>query len=806
MSDESNFSFESRSSGSASSSGVTSSRAKTGRIIKLFTGDDFDYADVSLVASPRDTLPLPLFDVSPENSLTEMKNSANKPKKLMTPKANVTKVYDIKELFSPKSQMTWKTSLSPEVSLRKSPGKAVSAYADHLFSKKSATVKKIEFLRHVKEEEEKAKCTFTPNITRQDDTKRGFGELLKEMEKKVQRRDENVNQLKVSLESVDKQISDTNFKPQICKKSAQLAAKRSMPAFEGLHSAAKSALKRSIDQHLKSTDKSSALNRPFIPTVNKVPIKAIRTESKTPTTKKLLQRSNSRDSCKVPKRDTRATDIVLTEKLTREFNEAFRQLTEQSNMANYLTVRAILQKLQFLILNPGEAQEQHEREQLIGFWHELDTDKVGEVEKDKVLNLLLKVVDPRSKAARTYTLLHNNRREAKRCKSNAPDQNLMSFTRTVRHQSKQLGAKLIEEANDRKEMKLKLQKAKETAELQSLTFRPKVLPVRSNAKAGDTVVPRTEHLYQMAKKQRLDRSKKAMDHLTQIEQADQEANLGVPDLTLSNRIVLMSTIPVAGEEKAVKRLREAQKAQELKKTFIEKGHTNVKQKSLSPAKPKSEYERDARTSSPSRINLQSLVSYAHPNPTDFSKTTSVLLQAHMPLTSSKHNKPRPGLPTQISDVEVDLVKVKLPPSTAVDSAIQALNELMQFSSSTPQTSKLDIFSTKQAAIDSSKVTLKDEPILNITVNQTLEQSEQLVPYSETDLENTVESFANKHKLSESKRGVQTQMVKDYIEDCNSPLEAIESLKCRILLDDNEGVSGMNQWKDEVTVHQGFEVL
>jgi hypothetical protein len=842
MSDDSGFSLESESDEPVVTKAVAAAEqpSSTPAVVRVAVdaNDDFDIGGESFDASPQDSLPLP--SVSPQKTRQVAKAWAEaKKSSLLSPKTKGNPMtYDIDALFSPMPTMNWKTALSVEASAHKSeakPKKSDAAYADVLFSKKASVEAKIDKLREVKLSEEDSKCTFAPTVNPHAIQKRDFDSFFNEQKQKVEERDKKVLKLKADIEA-QTQDKEVTFKPQISHKSAQITANRALPAHESLHSSAKSALKRSMDQHLKEVTTPAEHASRHFPSINKSSVKISKNEPvQEPLKESQPKQGKGLSARPVSGKASKASDKVLVDKLTREFNEAFDLLIEER--ANYLQVRAILQRLQFLSPNPSVLREQQEREQLSGLWHELDPEQTGEVSREHLLDLLLKVHSPLTKPAKAYSLLHDNRRDAKRLKPTEAPRAASAVVQSI--EGKRLADKLIKEGKEWKEARLSQQVRREQETLQGITFKPTVNPVRRR-KAEVTIeletgLSRTELLFQMAKKLNLDRESKIKSRQEQQEQQEQQACLAVPDLSLTSKALRMSSIPVAGEDKAVERLRKAQMGSEWKKLALEKGLANIKRlarsvqgdkstsevaaaitldltTSFSPThkaatKPSSKSpatstqrpraapeakESLVRPFNPSLSEKPALVSAAKP-------TSKV--HARSPLKSSLSSKLSPRNLLQagttkpvLSPQKVDVkIPVKAKPSPQTVSPTKSVKQSLPKQSSAvaePEPRVSEIYSEVVAAPPHDAVedlgysegklsehkesSNEDEPLLTITVNLSANESDQLVLYNEEDLEQVVEDFVRKHNLPESKQSTLEQMVRDYLEECNPVEEGEDS--------------------------------
>jgi hypothetical protein len=672
---------------------------------------------------------------------------------LMTPQSGLkSKAYDIDALFSPVSQMNWKVSFpsedSPVKSLNKS-AKPVPVYADVLYTQRAKVDVKIEKLKEAQDKKEMAQCSFVPCINPQNKSRRSFDSFLHEQQKKVQERDDKVLKLKakVTAQRVDK---ETTFKPQICQKSAKLAGRRSLPAHVSLHSASKSALGRSIKLHLKEASTMSQSSRQFTPRVSKSPQRTSKTDQSSSLKAKNSQARGAEN------RAQSKNDKVLGDKLNREFNEVLDLLVEGSAV-NYLQVSTVLRKLHFLSSDPPEAKEQLEREQLIAVWHELDVEESGEVSKEKTLELLLGIMNSQTKAAKTYHLLHNNRRDSKRLKSDCKPR-VVTAVQQSKANERQLSSKLAEEGQKWKQHRQDLQQLKATEDLKEATFKPRVNPSRrrgSESLAMEPSLSRTDLLYQMSKELNMLRDSKTKDHQQEVEKTEVEECQQSPDLSLSKRHIKLSVIPVAGEDKAVRRLREAQEGNEWKRQAIEKGLANIR-RSQSPAVRDS--EGSSREASPA---LEDTISPTRRSPVPQSEHLSPL----------KHSKPasRTSKPMVVKSLNPSLQSMEPDPRRPL---VRALDREAR----------------------SHEGRLIEEPILEITVNLNSEDSAQLVVYSEEDLEETVKDFVKKHGLHEDNHLTLTQMARDFFDNSDlseysSHLEDVSEVSAEHLLSPSEGREG-----------------
>jgi hypothetical protein len=672
---------------------------------------------------------------------------------LMPPQSGIkSKAYDIDALFSPISQMNWKVSFlsedSPVKSLNKST-RPVAVHADVLYTQKARVDAKIEKLREAQDKQEMAQCSFVPCINPQNKPKRSFDSFLREQQTKVQERNDKVLKLKakVTAQRVDK---ETTFKPQICQKSAKLAGRRSLPAYVSLHSASKSALGRSIKLHLKEASSINQSSRQFTPRVSKSPQ---RTSSK-PDPSSSLRAKNSQ-ARGAQKRPQSKSDRVLVDKLTREFNEALDLLVEGSAV-NYLQVSTVLQKLHFLSSDPPEAKEQLEREQLIAVWHELDVEESGEVSKDKTLELLLGIMNSQTKAAKTYHLLHHNRRDSKRLKPNCKPKVVSAVQQSKAHERK-LSSKLAEEGEKWKQHRQDLQQLKATEDLREATFKPRVNPLRKRTYESLGIEPslsRTDLLFQMSKELNTLRDSKVKSHQQKVEKTEVEECLQSPDLSLSKRHLKLSVIHVAGEDKAVRRLREAQEGNEWKKQAIEKGLANLR-RSQSPVVRDSE-----DSSSEASAALEEALS----------PTRRSAVQQSEYLSPLKLSKPASLTSKQII--------VKSPRNT-------------EFLKPDPRRPLVRTPDKEASNAKSCEGLFVEEPILEITVNFNSDESAQLVVYSEEDLEEAVEDFVRKHNLHEDNHLTLTQMARDFFDNLglsenSSHLENVSEVSAEHLVSPSEG--------------------
>lgn len=847
-SDDSDFSLDSESSDPVIAtatvpSKVLSTPAAVHQAV-IQSGDNEDFDIESIDASSEDNMPLP--EQSPPKK-THNSKPQKKSLNLLSPKIGSSLTYDVEALFSPKSLLK---PNKPTSSARRSTESKhqTNAYADQLYSKKADVEKKIDKLRQGKEEEEKALCTFKPTVNPHESSKRGFDGFLNDMKGKVQQRDSKVLQLKANIEGLAL-TEDMTFKPLICEKSAKLVARRSQPAHEGLHSAAKSALKRSIDQHLRSSASSSdAANRPFMPSVHKGSAKTRLSEpvshelqpKETPTT---TQKPAATKASLKPKK----SDKVLVDKLTREYNEAFDSLVDSGNSANYLQIRAILQKLNFLTMNPSEAREQIEREQLISFWTELDSDKVGEVPKEKALDLLIKVLDSKSKAAKTYTLMHSNRQDAKRVKPSKGEAAELTPKVTVRAESasdKALSDKLIQEGLEWKKERHSKLLEKELKELSQATFKPSINPERKKKKAEaqpEAGMSRTEFLYQMAKKLKHERNSKVEGYQAEKERIELEACSSLPDLSMTSKSIRLSSIPVAGLEKAVMRLKQGQLGHEWKKLVIEKGLANIKRpqstpleaqaKTLevkasgSPDKPSSpSHTNEKRPALPIQINikpsnpsatqstglLRTQTSTPQRKPMQSSTSPKVASPLRPAFDNSKKSPAKPAKPATLQVKQTSpnqqskssvFVGVRATPPPTKETPVEEFNS--PITSAVISAPPLESY-PESSSSESSKVV--EEPMLTITVNLSADESDQLVVHNEADLDRAVEDFVRKHNLPESKRETLTQMVKDYFDDCNPGTDSDEAEAISPGLDHVDEVSEDESGSEKLSTPVGLQYL
>jgi hypothetical protein len=835
MSDDSGFSFDSESDDPVVTKVVAAAvqPSSTPAVVRVVEdpNDDFDIGE-SFEASPQDSLPLP--KVSPQKTREVAKAGAKaKKSSLLSPKTKANQMtYDVDALFSPMPTISWKAALSVEASANKpeaKPKKPDTAYADVLYSKKASVEAKIDKLREVKQSEEESKCTFTPTVNPHGIQKRDFDSFLNEQKHKGEERDKKVLKLKADIEA-QTQDKEVTFKPQISHKSAQITATRALPAHESLHSSARSALKRSIDQHLKEVTATAEQVSRHIPSINRSSGKLSKNEPVQESIKEPQPKQGKGHSARpVSGKVSKASDKVLVDKLTREFNEAFDLLVEEG--ANYLQVRAILQRLQFLSPNPSVLREQQEREQLSGLWHELDPEQTGEVSRAHLLDLLLKVHSPLTKPGKAYSLLHDNRRDAKRLKPTEAPRAASAVVQSV--EGKRLADKLIQEGKEWKEARLSQQSKREQETLQGITFKPTVNPVRRK-KAEVTLelatgLSRTELLFQMSKKLHQERESKIKSRQEQQERLETKACLAVPDLSLTSKALKMTSIPVAGEDKAVERLRKAQMGSEWKKLVLEKGLANIKRLPSSAQGDKTLSQVAAAitldlTSSfspthqaakaPATSGLRpraapevkaSLVSSLNPSLPVKSASASApkpisgsKVHAKSPLKSSLSSKlspkdlaragdSKPVTSTQKVDVKSPLKSKPSPQKQALSPSKPVKQSPPKLSSATeeaePQVTEIysevveapphdlveDLASSEGKLSELKEISNEDEPLLTITVNLSADESDQLVLYNEEDLERVVEDFVRKHNLPESKRSTLEQMVRDYLEECN-PVE------------------------------------